>query len=239
MNVSGYLSIRNNIFNFTFYLNIAQNIRSLTDEIPSSVKLVAVSKTKPAEIILEAYNSGQKIFGENRVQELIEKHSILPGDIEWHMIGHLQSNKVKYFIHFVSLIHSVDSFKLLKVINVESEKQNRITKCLIQVHIASEESKFGFSEDEVCEMLDSAEFRKLHNVRICGLMGMASFTDDVFQVRREFKRLNSFFCDIRAKFFQTDESFKELSMGMSGDFKIAIEEGSTIVRLGSLIFGER
>jgi pyridoxal phosphate enzyme (YggS family) len=219
--------------------DITINIISLKQQIPSSVRLVAVSKTMPVDDILEAYNAGHNLFGENRVQELLSKKDLLPGDIEWHLIGHLQSNKVKYIVPFISMIHSVDSFKLLKIINSEALKINRIVDCLLQFHIASEETKFGFSMDEVAEMIRLEEFRKLESVRICGVMGMASFTDDRKIVREEFRFLNGCFKALKEKYFRGNESFKEISMGMSGDYRIAVEEGSTIVRIGSNIFGER
>lgn len=219
--------------------SIAHNIQVIKSQLPSSVRLVAVSKTKPAEAVLEAYNSGQRIFGENRVQEIVSKKEQLPGDIEWQMIGHLQSNKVKQLVPLVSMIQSVDSFRLLSVINAESQKINRITSCLLQVHIAAEETKTGFSPAELTEMLGSEEFDNLLNVRICGLMGMATFTDDHDQVRREFRFLANLFRDCKQRYFANTPSFTELSMGMSGDYQIAAEEGSTMVRIGSLIFGER
>ena len=219
--------------------DIAINIISLKRQIPSSVKLVAVSKTKPVSDILEAYGAGQRIFGENRVQELISKKDLLPDDIEWHLIGHLQTNKVKYIIPFISMIHSVDSFKLLKVINSEAEKISRVVDCLLQFHIAAEETKFGFDLDEVVSMISSAGFSLLNSVRLCGVMGMATFTEDESQIRNEFRYLAGCFKELKGKYFRENNSFREISMGMSGDYKIAIEEGSTIIRLGSVIFGER
>lgn len=219
--------------------SIAENIRSVRQQIPSGVKLVAVSKTKPAEDILEAYNAGQRLFGENRVQELIQKKDLLPSDIDWHLIGHLQTNKVKSVIPFAGMIESVDSFRLLKIIDSEAMKAGRTVNCLLQIHIADEETKFGFSMPEISEMLDSEDFYKLNNVRICGVMGMATFTDNYDQVRKEFRYLASCFNEIRLKYFRDYTYFCEKSMGMSGDFPVAIEEGSTIVRIGSLIFGER
>lgn len=218
---------------------IASNIISLKKELPEGVKLVAVSKTKPVNDILRAYNAGQRLFGENRVQELLSKKDSLPYDIEWHLIGHLQSNKVKYIVPFISMIHSVDSFKLLKVINSESEKISRFTDCLLQFHIASEETKFGFDMDEVVSMINSPEFGQINSVRICGVMGMATFTDNDSQIRNEFRYLSRCFNELKQRFFRDSYSFREVSMGMSGDYKLAIEEGSTIIRLGSIIFGER
>jgi len=218
---------------------IAENIISLKQKIPASVKLLAVSKLKPVSDILEVYNSGQKIFGENRVQELLSKKDILPQDIEWHLIGHLQSNKVKYIVPFITMIHSVDTFRLLKVINDEAVKFNRIIDCLLQFYIAEEETKFGFTLDEAVEMLSSEDFRQLKSVRLCGLMGMATFTENEKKIRAEFRALAGYFKVLKEKFFSKEDSFRELSMGMSGDYMIGIEEGSTIIRIGSIIFGER
>ena len=219
--------------------DIARNIIALREEIPANVRIVAVSKLKSADDILKAYNAGQKIFGENRVQELFKKYNSLPRDIEWHFIGHLQSNKVRQIASFVNMIHSVDSFRLLQVIDREAAKAGRIIDCLLQFYIATEETKYGFSLSEVLEMLESEDFQKLKNIRICGVMGMASFIDDDDQIRREFMYLSECFRRLKDEFFSGDDAFKELSMGMSGDYKIALEEGSTIVRLGSTIFGSR
>jgi PLP dependent protein len=219
--------------------DIAANINYLKTSIPASVKLVAVSKTKPAGDIISAYNSNHKSFGENRVQEIIEKRKQLPEDIEWHLIGHLQSNKVKYIVPFISMIQSVDTGKLLNIINYESKKVNRVIDCLLQIHIAEEETKFGFNMKEISEMIESKEFTELNNVRICGVMGMATFTSDTFQVRKEFRYLRECYEYLKKNYFLSNPNFKEISMGMSGDYEIAIEEGSTIVRIGSLIFGER
>jgi PLP dependent protein len=218
---------------------IAANISSLKQKIPSSVKLVAVSKTKPASDILIAYNTGQRRFGENRVQEILNKKDQLPSDIEWHLIGHLQSNKVKFIVPFISMIQSVDSFRLLMTINSEAQKVKRVVDCLLQIHIAEEDTKFGFSLNELDEMTDSHEFATLKNVRICGIMGMATFTDNAGQVRKEFNYLSKCFNDLKSRYFTEVSEFREISMGMSGDYEIAIQEGSTIVRIGSLIFGER
>jgi pyridoxal phosphate enzyme (YggS family) len=220
-------------------MDIAGNIDSLKKQLPSSVKLVAVSKTRPVRDILEAYNAGQRCFGENRVQELLSKKDLLPRDIEWHLIGHLQGNKVKYIVPFISMIQSVDSYKLLTTINSESFKINRITECLLQVYIATEETKFGFNMKELTEMSESREFINLKNVRICGVMGMATFTSDTGQVSKEFGYLKDCFNSLKNRYFAIRPHFKEVSMGMSGDYKIAIKKGSTIVRIGSLIFGER
>lgn len=219
--------------------DIARNIITLREEIPANVRIVAVSKLKSADDILKAYNAGQKIFGENRVQELFKKYNSLPRDIEWHFIGHLQSNKVRRIASFVNMIHSVDTFRLLQVIDREAAKAGRIIDCLLQFYIATEETKYGFSLSEVLEMLESEDFQKLKNIRICGVMGMASFIDDDDQIRREFMYLSECFRRLKDEFFSGDDAFKELSMGMSGDYKIALEEGSTIVRLGSTIFGSR
>ena len=218
---------------------IGENIISLKNEIPSGVKLVAVSKTKPVSDILEAYNTGHKIFGENRAGEMLSKKDQLPGDIEWHMIGHLQTNKVKSIVTFIRLVHSVDSLRLLKTINDEALKIERVVDCLLQFHIATEETKFGFSLDEAREMIGSEGFSRLKSVRICGVMGMATFTEDINVVRNEFRSLAGHFRIIKERYFSNSPEFSEKSMGMSGDFGIAIEEGSTMVRIGSLIFGER
>lgn len=219
--------------------DIEKNIISLKKEIPSSVKIVAVSKTKPVDDILAAYNAGQRIFGENRVQELVTKKQQLPSDISWHFIGHLQSNKVKNVVTHASLIQSVDSYRLLTVIDREAEKAGIMSDCLLQLHIAREESKFGYSPEEAIDMFESSGFYRLRNTRICGVMGMATFTDDMEAVRAEFHFLKSCFVTFRDKYFHGRPEFCEISMGMSGDYRIAIEEGATIVRIGSLIFGER
>jgi pyridoxal phosphate enzyme (YggS family) len=218
---------------------IASNIRSLKQQIPPSVKLVAVSKTKPVSDILEAYNTGHKSFGENRVQELLQKKDLLPSDIEWHLIGHLQTNKVRPVVPFISMIQSVDSFKLLKLINSEASEVNRTINCLLQIHIAEEETKYGFSMAEIHDMPGSKDFSSLNSLRICGVMGIATFTDDSDRIRKEFRYLTACFNELRLKYFKDDRNFKEISMGMSGDYKIAVSEGSTIIRIGSLIFGER
>ncbi|HEY9113180.1 MAG TPA: YggS family pyridoxal phosphate-dependent enzyme [Bacteroidales bacterium] len=220
-------------------MNIQENLNTLLREIPGGVRLVAVSKYKPVEIIQEAYNAGQRVFGENKAQEMSAKHPLLPQDIEWHFIGHMQTNKVKYIAPFVRLIHSVDSLKLLKEINKQALRNERIIDCLLQFHIAEEESKFGFSMDEVEEMLGGKEYQELKNIRLCGVMGMATFTEDEKQVRKEFIQLRQYFDKIKGKYFSDGEHFMELSMGMSGDFKIAIEEGSTLVRIGTAIFSDR
>lgn len=221
-------------------MSIAENIRHLKNELDRiNVTLVAVSKTKPIEDIMQAYNEGQRIFGENMVQELVEKYEQLPKDIEWHLIGHLQTNKVKYIAPFISMIESVDSLKLLAEINKHALKHNRIIDCLLQVYIADEETKFGLSFDEVIELLRSEEFKELKNVRIRGLMGIATNTDNEKQIKEEFYELDTFFDGIKQSFFRKDDYFNELSMGMSSDYKLAVEQGSTMVRLGSTIFGSR
>jgi pyridoxal phosphate enzyme (YggS family) len=220
-------------------MSVVDNLNGIIANIPIHVSLVAISKTHPPEVVMEAYNAGQKVFGENKVQELLSKYEALPKDIQWHLVGHLQTNKVKYVAPFVSLIHSVDSAKLLKEINKEGGKNNRVIDCLLQVHIAEEDTKFGLSQEELHSILSNPAFTKYANVNIVGLMGMATFTDDMEQVRREFNGLASFFADIKQKYFSNQPSFNTLSMGMSGDFKIAIEEGSTMIRVGSSIFGTR
>lgn len=219
--------------------DIRSNIKYLLSQIPPQVKLVAVSKTKPVADILVAYNAGQRIFGENRVQELLKKKDLLPSDIEWHLIGHLQTNKVKLIVPFVSMIQSVDSFRLLKTINDEARKTGRTVNCLLQLHIAKEETKFGFSFQEVTDMLRDSSVRTLDSIKICGVMGMATFTNDKDMVRAEFRYLADCFRKLKTDYFPGNADFKEISMGMSGDFAIAISEGSTMVRIGSLIFGER
>lgn len=220
-------------------MSIQTNIQEIKSSLPPHVTLVAVSKTHPAETVMEAYNAGHRIFGENKVQELVSKYEVMPKDIEWHLIGHLQSNKVKYVASFVSLIHSVDGLKLLEVIDKEAQKHSRVIDCLLQVHIASEETKFGLSADELEELLSSNDFKEMKNIRVVGLMGMATFTDNMAQVRMEFKFLNNLFKSVKEKFFADKPWFKELSMGMSSDYAVAIEEGSTMVRIGSNIFGHR
>ena len=213
--------------------------REFTGKLPDNVKLVAVSKTKPVDDIRELYEMGHRVFGENKVQELTGKSESLPGDIQWHMVGHLQRNKVKYIAPFVSMIHSVDSQKLLNTIEKEGRKNHRSIDCLLQVHIAREETKFGFSEEELFAMLDSLNPEDYPHVRIKGLMGMATFTEDLEKVRQEFKGLKSMFDTIRENPAYKFPEFREISMGMSNDYKVAIEEGSTMIRIGSLIFGER
>ncbi len=220
-------------------MDVTENIKKLSAELPSEVKIVAISKTRTPDEIMKLYESGYRLFGENKVQELVSKKQALPGDIEWHMVGHLQSNKVKFIAPFVSLIHSVDSLKLLKTINKEAKKNKRVIDCLLQIHIALEESKFGFSDEEVMSFLKEFSPDEFKWTRIRGLMGMATFSDDQDLIRSEFRILAGLFEVIRNTFFPADPLFNELSMGMSGDYRIAAEEGSTMVRIGSLIFGER
>ncbi|HKC68124.1 MAG TPA: YggS family pyridoxal phosphate-dependent enzyme [Bacteroidia bacterium] len=216
-------------------MNVAENLKKIKAELPASVTLIAVSKTKPVELIKEAYDAGQRDFGENYIQELEEKHKQLPTDIRWHAIGHLQSNKVKYIAPFVHLIHAVDSLKLLQEINKQALKNNRVIDCLLQIHIAQEETKFGFSFVECEEMFKTEEFKKLQNMRVVGFMGMATNTDNETQIKTEFQSLNNFYQKIKGQ----NPHISILSMGMSGDYKIAIAEGSTMIRIGSSIFGER
>jgi pyridoxal phosphate enzyme (YggS family) len=220
-------------------MTIAQNIIEIKSSLPSGVKLVAVSKTKPVEDILQAYHVGQKIFGENKVQEMVQKWEQLPKDIEWHFIGHPQSNKIKFIAPFVQLIHGVDSLKLLYVIDAEARKNSRIIDCLLQFHIADEETKFGFSLQEAIEIFNSHELGKLTNVCIAGVMGMATFTSNTDKIRGEFRTLKSIFEVLKNEFFKETDRFNVISMGMSDDYPVAIEEGSTLVRVGSKIFGTR
>ncbi|MDX9770595.1 MAG: YggS family pyridoxal phosphate-dependent enzyme [Tenuifilaceae bacterium] len=220
-------------------MSVAENLESVKSSIPAHVTLVAISKTHPPEVIMEAYNAGQRIFGENKVQEMISKQEVMPKDIQWHLVGHLQTNKVKYIAPFVSLVHSVDSAKLLKELNKGGAKNNRIIDCLLQVHIAEEDTKFGLSAQELDTILSNPAVAEYTNVRIVGLMGMATFTDNMEQVRREFKGLADIYKNIKQKYFADQPSFNTLSMGMSGDFEVAIDEGSTMIRVGSSIFGTR
>jgi len=218
---------------------ISRRLQEIIDAIPDHVTLVAVSKTKPTSAIQEAYNAGQRHFGENKVQEMTDKSARLPKDIHWHLIGHLQTNKVKYIASFVSLIHSIDSLKLLQEINKHAIKHNRVIDCLLQFHIAKEETKFGLDLVEANVLLGSEQFSALKNIRIVGVMGMASFTPNEKEVRKEFSELRGIFTSIKNKWFADENSFKIISMGMSGDYGIAIKEGSTMVRVGSSIFGSR
>ena len=220
-------------------VDIAANISILLEQIPPSVKLVAVSKTRPVSDILIAYNTGQRCFGENRVQEILDKKGKLPKDIEWHLIGHLQSNKVKSVVPFINMLQSVDSYKLLKSINGEASKIDWVIDCLLQIHIAEEETKFGFSMNELHDVFETQGYSELKSVNICGVMGMATFTSDTIQLKKEFGYLKECFNVLKDSYFKGTPQFKDISMGMSGDYKIAIEKGSTIIRIGSLIFGER
>lgn len=216
-------------------MDIAENLKKVRASLPEHVKLVAVSKTKPPEDILQAYEAGQRDFGENKIQEMVEKQVDLPADIRWHMIGHVQRNKVKYMASFVSLIHGVDSEKLLKEIDKRAKQHNRVIPCLLQLHIAKEESKFGFDEDELKQLISGGRLEAFKNVRLEGMMGMATFTDNTEQLRSEFRYLEGIYQQYREHF----PHFNTLSMGMSGDYPIAVEEGSTMVRIGSSIFGDR
>ncbi len=220
-------------------MDIAKNLQQVWAELPQGVRLVAVSKFHPAEAIREAYQAGQRIFGESKAQELQAKHEALPGDIEWHFIGHLQTNKVKYIAPYVTLIHSIDSPHLLAEVDRQAAKAGRTVDCLLQVHIAREETKFGFTPDECRQYLASGQWRQLEHVRLCGLMGMATNTDDMQQVQAEFQGLAALFHEVKAEWFPQAPWFKELSMGMSHDYHEAIAAGSTLVRVGSHIFGER
>lgn len=218
---------------------IADRLLAIRTEIPSEVQLIAVSKTKPVSAIKEAYKAGQRAFGENKVQEMAEKYEQLPKDIQWHLIGHLQTNKVKYIAEFVHLIHAVDSLKLLEEINKQAQKHQRIIPCLLQFHIAEEDAKFGLDFSEAEELLQSREFIEMQNVQIVGLMGMSTFTENTEQIRDEFRNLNNYFQIIKSHYFKFNPAFKHLSMGMSGDYRIAIEEGSNMIRIGSTLFGTR
>ena len=218
---------------------IADNIQRIKTSIPENVKLVAVSKTKPNQDIMQAYDLGHRDFGENKVQDLVAKAEALPKDILWHFIGHLQTNKTKYIAPFVSLIHAVDSWKLLKEINKQAKKNNRIISCLLQFHIADEDTKFGLHRDGVAEILQHPSYAELQNIQVIGVMGMASFTSDQEQIKTEFSNLKKIFDELQSSDFKEAESFKEISMGMSGDYLLAVEQGSTMIRVGSSIFGLR
>jgi len=220
-------------------MNVAENLRKIKETLPENVQLTAVSKFHPESVLMEAYDAGQRIFGENRVQELVPKYEHLPKDIEWHFIGHLQANKVKYIASFIHTIQSVDSLRLLEEIDRQARKHNRIINVLFQIHIARETQKFGFLYEEIENLLQEKTFDALKNIRIAGLMGMATFTDDEQQIRREFRGLNTFFKKIKNIYFPDNHFFNQLSMGMSDDYPIAIEEGSVMVRIGSRIFGQR
>jgi hypothetical protein len=217
-----------------------EKYKQLSAEVkPYGARLIAVSKTKPAEDILLLYNNGQRIFGENKVQELAEKYEALPKDIEWHLIGHLQTNKVKYIAPFVSLIHSVDSLKLLEEINKQAAKNNRVIDCLLQIFIADEDTKFGLSAQEASALLQSPQFAEFKNIRICGLMGMATNTTDESKIAAEFAGLKQLFTKLKSEFFAGNDSFKEISMGMSSDYQLALQNGATLIRVGSILFGHR
>ena len=220
-------------------MNLASRLNQIKESLPEKVRLVAVSKFKEVSVIQEAYDAGQRIFGESRVQELVSKQEQLPKDIEWHFIGHLQANKVKYIAPFIDLIHSADSLKLLNELNRQAGNCNRKLKILLQIHIAQEEHKFGFTPKELQHLLDDKLHENLTHLKIAGLMGMATFTDNEEQIRKEFSELSSLFQQVKKEYFLENEDFKELSMGMSDDYPIAIGEGSTLVRIGSKIFGER
>jgi PLP dependent protein len=220
-------------------MSVGKNLSGILRELPSGCRLIAVTKTQTLEKIMEAYDAGHHIFGENKVQELVSKYEVLPKDIEWHLIGHLQTNKVKYIASFVNLIHSVDSLKLLEEINKQGKKANRVINCLLQIHIATEESKFGLSEEELLQIVSSPAIKSFENIRVTGLMGMATFTENTEVIRNEFKRIRSLFEKVKTSSLPPQIEMKELSIGMSGDYKIAIEEGSTMVRIGTAIFGKR
>lgn len=216
-------------------MSVSQNLTTINTKIPNHVTLVAVSKTKPVTDIQEAYHAGQRIFGENKVQEMADKYQELPKDIQWHMIGHLQRNKVKYMAHFVHLIHGIDSFTTLQEINKQAKKHDRTIQCLLQYKIAQEDSKFGLDQEEINNILNCYDYKQMENIKIVGLMGMASFVEDKIQIKNEFKKLKNFYEELK----QHHTQFTTLSMGMSGDYPLAIEEGSTMVRVGSAIFGNR
>ena len=220
-------------------MSIANEITKIKSSLPSTTTLIAVSKTKPVEDLQQAYDAGQRVFGENKALEMRDKHEALPNDIQWHFIGHLQTNKIKYIISYVSLIHSIDSLNLLKEVNIAATKKNRVVDCLLQFHIANEDTKYGLLLHEAHELLNSAEYKAMNNIRVVGVMGMATFTDNREQIRQEFKNLKNIFDQLKERYFAESNCFKEISMGMSDDYSIAIEEGSTLVRVGSAIFGKR
>jgi len=219
--------------------NISDRVESIKSTLPLGVQLIAVSKYHPAEMIREAYDAGQRLFGENHVQEMAAKQPLLPADIQWHMIGHLQTNKVKYMISFVAMIHSVDSLKLLREINKQAQKVNRIVDCLLQLYVAQEDTKFGLTLEECRQMLAEGEWRQMNNVRLCGVMGMATNTNSDDEVKDEFITIHKFFTEIKAQYFANESFFKEVSMGMSNDYSLAVQCGSTMVRVGTSIFGAR
>lgn len=227
------------VYTFIGIMTPSESYKNILSEIPQQVTLIAVSKTHPSSAVKEVYDAGCRHFGENKAQEMIAKQAELPDDIRWHMIGHLQTNKVRSIIPITYLIHSVDSVKLLHEINKEADKAGKVQKCLLQFHVAMEETKFGFSQEEAFEMLNSETFRLMKNISICGIMGMASFTNNEALVRSEFGTLKSIFDEMKKNFFDESPDFIHLSMGMSGDYRIAMEEGSTMVRIGTTIFGQR
>ena len=228
------------LFNFKKnFMEIQKRITEIKNSIPENVTLVAVSKTKPVEDLQAAYDAGQRIFGENKIQEMVSKFDVLPKDIQWHMIGHLQSNKVKYMAHFVDLIHGIDKFKTLKEINKQAKKHDRVINCLLQARIAKEETKFGLSFEDIAKILQSLEFKELENIKIVGLMGMATFTDNKSQLKEEFSSLKNFFDSQQLITENNNCKLQILSMGMSGDYNLAIENGSSMIRVGSSIFGNR
>lgn len=220
-------------------MDIQANLKEVLTSLPAQVKLVAVSKFHPNESIEQAYRAGQRIFGESKVQELTGKYETLPKDIEWHFIGHLQTNKVKYIAPYIAMIHAVDSYKLLAEIDKQAAKNGRVIPCLLEIHIAQEESKYGFTFQECRKMLEAGEWKNLTHICIAGLMGMATFTEDETEIKREFDSLKQFFNEIKQNYFADRDTFREISMGMSHDYPLAIEAGSTLVRVGSKIFGER
>lgn len=220
-------------------MDIQANLKEVLTSIPTHVKLVAVSKFHPKESIEQAYQTGQRIFGESKVQELNSKYEALPKDIEWHFIGHLQTNKVKYIAPYIAMIHAVDSYKLLAEINRQAAKHERVIPCLLEIHIAQEESKYGFTFQECRDMLEAGEWKNLTHICIAGVMGMATFTEDETEIKREFVSLKQFFDEIKQNYFADQDTFREVSMGMSDDYSLAIETGSTMIRVGSKIFGER
>lgn len=220
-------------------MSIAENLTKIKSSLPQNVTLIAVTKTKPLEDLMEAYNNNHKIFGENKVQEMTTKYEQLPKDIQWHLIGHLQTNKVKYIADFVHMIHSVDSEKLADEINKQAIKKGRKINCLMQMYIAKEDTKFGFDENELNSFIQSNPIEKYQGINWCGVMGMATFTDNTIQIKNEFANLKKIFNDLKSGYFAYNTDFKEISMGMSDDYKLAIEEGSTMIRVGSAIFGSR
>lgn len=220
-------------------MSIKSNIKKLTESVHSEVKIVAVSKFHSTDEIMEAYEAGQRIFGESRVQELVQKNEELPKDIEWHFVGGLQRNKVKQIAPFISLIHSVDSERLMREVNKQAAANNRTISCLLQIHVAEEDTKSGFTPDECLQFLSEGVFKEYTHVKLVGMMGMATFTDDKDKVRNEFQQLKQLFDKVKSQYFANDSDFKEISMGMTGDYPTAIEEGSTMIRVGTLIFGER